>query len=170
MTSRNIHELTDSELCLAVSLVAENGIGCWAMHYASDSRSRYCVCIGFHGTDDGFELSWKIGAQPHSASFQCDFDRDFDELSGNAPLLVTKLPDGGYSCPDGYASWGELAGDVKLAARRVFSRCRDAGGGYVCYPQTEAYQCLVNRYCDAKAYRPTGGKTTPGYQKGTKCN
>lgn len=124
MKNAKLSDVTGRFVKDSVEWLRKEDCGCCSVCYASDDRYRYCVCVGWHDTGDGWAVAWKIGRQTHDNVMQCDLDVDFempyDEYTGDVDdtLRVVECD------PTAMKEWNAIASEMRKEARRVFREWR----------------------------------------------
>lgn len=124
-----LDEITGDAVREAYADLFAEGIGCWAVCFATDSKHNYAVCIGWNDTGCGWKIAWKIGRQTINNVMQCDFDVDFempyDPETGDVDDTLGVIEPG----IDGFNSetweWDALAKRIREEASRVWEKWKE---------------------------------------------
>lgn len=127
-TNAKLNEITGKTVRDWYRWLNEQGCGCCSVVYESDDFYRYSVCMGWHQTDEGWAIAWKIGRQTHNNVCQMDLDVDFEmpyvEETGDVDDTLEIVGGDPWVMQDRSRHWNEIATEMRKAARRVWKDWR----------------------------------------------
>lgn len=109
-----INKINGTTVANFVNWLRDNDCGCCHFNVFNTEKYLIHIVIGWHNTDDGYEIAWKIGMETRNNITQCDFDIDFimpfDE-NGEVYDTVSLI------CND--ENWDNLAKEMNKVAKEV---------------------------------------------------